>query len=62
VGHTAKILEEIGLGKDRVRRFVMENRPEQDLRQDFSGWVEKVRNMDRRGKDPGGQISNSPHG
>jgi coenzyme F420-reducing hydrogenase delta subunit len=61
VEHTAKILEEIGLGKDRVRRFVMENQPEQDLRQDFSGWVEKVRGMDRRGKDPGGQISNSLH-
>ena len=60
VGHTGRILEEIGLGKDRVRRFVMENGPEQDLWQDFSGWVEKVRAMDRWGKNPGGQISSFP--
>jgi coenzyme F420-reducing hydrogenase delta subunit len=60
VGHTARILEEIGLGKDRVRRFVVDNQPEQDLRQDFSGWMEKVRAMERRGKNPAGQISSSP--
>jgi len=47
VGHTARILEEIGLGKDRVRRFVIENQPEQDLLRDFSGWVERVRTLDR---------------
>ena len=62
VGHTGRILEEIGLGKDRVRRFVMENRPEEDLWQDFSGWVERVRAMDRRGKNPEGQVSGSPRG
>ncbi len=57
VGHTARILEEIGLGKDRVRRFVLESQPEQELLQDFSGWVERVRVMDRRGKNPDGQVS-----
>ena len=62
VGHTGRILEEIGLGKDRVRRFVMENRPEEDLWQDFSGWVERVRAIDRRGKYPEGQVSGSPRG
>jgi coenzyme F420-reducing hydrogenase delta subunit len=62
VGHTGRILEEIGWGKDRVRRFVMEDRPEQDLWQDFSGWVEEVRAMDSRGKNPEGQVSASPRG
>jgi coenzyme F420-reducing hydrogenase delta subunit len=59
VGHTARILEEIGWGKDRVRRFVMENQPEQDLLQDFSGWVERVRAMDRFRKNLDGQVPSS---
>jgi coenzyme F420-reducing hydrogenase delta subunit len=46
VGHAGRILEEIGLGKERVRRFVVGNGPEQDLLRDFSGWVETVRAMD----------------
>ena len=61
VGYSARILEEIGLGKERVRRFVVDSQPGEELLRDFSGWVEKVRGMDRRGKDPGGQICNSPH-
>ncbi len=60
VVHTGRILDEIGLGKDRVRRFVVESQREQALREDFSGWVEKVRAMDRRGKDSEKQISHLP--
>jgi len=59
VGHTVRILEEIGLGKDRVRRFVVETQPEQDLLQDFSGWVERVRAMDRFRKNHDGKVRNS---
>ena len=49
VGHTARILEEIGLGKDRVRRFVVDGQAGQDLPQDFSRWLEGVRAMDLPG-------------
>ena len=59
VGHTARILEEIGLGKDRVRRFVVETQLEQDLLQDFSGWVEGVRAMGRYEKNHDRKTRNS---
>ena len=59
VGHTARILEEIGLGTDRVRRFVVETQPEQDLLQDFSAWVERVRAMGRYKENLDGKTRSS---
>ncbi len=45
VSHTGKILEGIGLEKERVRRFVLGSQPPKETLEDLSTWVEKVKAM-----------------
>jgi coenzyme F420-reducing hydrogenase delta subunit len=42
VAHTGKILEAIGLGKDRVRRFVLEDQDPAKTAQEIGEWVNRV--------------------
>ena len=46
VSYAARILEEIGVGKDRVRRFVLESQPSQDALEGLGAWVEKIKAME----------------
>jgi coenzyme F420-reducing hydrogenase delta subunit len=45
VSYAGKILETIGLEKDRVRRFVLEGQPGQETLRAISVWVEKIKTM-----------------
>jgi coenzyme F420-reducing hydrogenase delta subunit len=45
VSYAGKILETIGLEKERVRRFVLESQLSQETLKAFSDWVEKVKTM-----------------
>ncbi len=45
VSYAGKILETIGMEKERVRRFVLESRLSQETLTAFSDWVEKVKTM-----------------
>ncbi len=45
VAYAGKILETIGLEKERVRRFVLADQPGQEALKAISDWVEKVRTM-----------------
>ena len=45
VGHTERILQEIGLEGDRVHRFVFPPQPNPGDFNEFSAWLEKVRAM-----------------
>jgi coenzyme F420-reducing hydrogenase delta subunit len=45
VSYAGKILDAIGLEKERVRRFVLESQPSQETLKAISDWVEKVRTM-----------------
>jgi len=45
VSYAGKILDAIGLEKERVRRFVLESQPTQETLKAISDWVEKVRTM-----------------
>jgi len=45
VAHVGKILEEIGLEKDRLQRFVLGNQgPDENVRE-MGKWVEKIRSL-----------------
>jgi F420-non-reducing hydrogenase iron-sulfur subunit len=45
IAHTEKILEEIGLGKDRLRRFVLGNQGSDETVREMGEWVEKIRTL-----------------
>ncbi|HYB20925.1 MAG TPA: hydrogenase iron-sulfur subunit [Thermodesulfobacteriota bacterium] len=45
VAYTGKILETIGLEKERVRRFVLQSQPGQETLKAISDWAEKVKTM-----------------
>jgi len=45
VSYAGKILETIGLEKERVRRFVLERQPGQESLKAISDWVEEVKAM-----------------
>ncbi len=45
VSYAGKILETIGLEKDRVRRFVLEGQPGQETLKAVSDWVQKIETM-----------------
>jgi len=45
VAYAGRILEEIGLERDRIRRFVLESQPRPENGQELSGWVEKIRTL-----------------
>ena len=45
VTYAGKILETIGLEKERVRRFVLESQPGQETLKAISDWMEKVKTM-----------------
>lgn len=45
VRYTEKILKGIGMEEDRVQRFVFAPQPSSEDREEFSGWLEKVRAM-----------------
>jgi F420-non-reducing hydrogenase iron-sulfur subunit len=45
VSYAGKILETIGLEKDRVRRFVLEGQPDQETLRAISVWVETIKTM-----------------
>ena len=45
VTDAGKILETIGLEKERVRRFVLESQPGQETLNAISDWIEKVKTM-----------------
>ncbi len=45
VTYAGKILETIGLEKERVRRFVLESQPGQETLKAISDWIEKVKTM-----------------
>ena len=43
ISYAGKILEAIGLEKERFRRFVLESQPSQETLKDISDWVEKIK-------------------
>ncbi len=45
VAHVGKILEEIGLEKDRLRRFVLGNQAPAETVREMGEWVEKIRSL-----------------
>jgi len=45
VGYARRILREIGLEEDRVRRFVLENQTQLEEMDSLNAWVEKVQSM-----------------
>lgn len=45
VSYAGKILDTIGLEKDRVRRFVLEGQPGQETLRAISVWVEKIKTL-----------------
>lgn len=45
VAHTGRILEEIGLEKDRLRRFVLGNQGSAETVREMGEWVEKIRSL-----------------
>jgi F420-non-reducing hydrogenase iron-sulfur subunit len=45
VRYTKKILEEIGLGGERVHRFILESHPGPENMEALSGWIEKIQAM-----------------
>ena len=45
VARTGRILEEIGVGKDRLRRFVLGNQGPAETVQEMGEWVEKIRSF-----------------
>jgi coenzyme F420-reducing hydrogenase delta subunit len=45
VAHTGRILEEIGLEKDRVRRFVLGNQGPAEPAQEMAEWVNGIRSL-----------------
>jgi coenzyme F420-reducing hydrogenase delta subunit len=45
VAYTKRILEELGLGKERVARFVLESSSGKDKAEEVSAWLVKVRSL-----------------
>jgi coenzyme F420-reducing hydrogenase delta subunit len=45
VAHTGRILEEIGVEKDRLRRFVLGNQGPTETVREMGEWVEKIRSL-----------------
>jgi coenzyme F420-reducing hydrogenase delta subunit len=45
VAHTGRVLEEIGLEKDRLRRFVLGNQGPAETMREMGEWVEKIRSL-----------------
>jgi coenzyme F420-reducing hydrogenase delta subunit len=45
VAHTGRILEEIGLEKDRLRRFVLGNQGPAETVREMGEWLEKIRSL-----------------
>jgi len=45
VAYTGRILEEIGWGKDRVRRFLLGSQNPAETVQEVGEWVEKIRSL-----------------
>ena len=45
VGYARRILREIGLEEDRVRRFVLENQTQLEEMDSLNAWVQKVQSM-----------------
>jgi F420-non-reducing hydrogenase iron-sulfur subunit len=45
VAHAGKILEEIGLEKDRLQRFVLGNQAPAEAVREMGEWVEKIRTL-----------------
>ena len=50
--HTARILKEIGLREDRVRRFVFERPPQSVSLDDLFAWVERMSRQGAREEHP----------
>ena len=51
VGYARRILKEIGLEEDRVRRFVLENQSQLEDTDSLSAWAGKVQAMSNLGDD-----------
>jgi coenzyme F420-reducing hydrogenase delta subunit len=45
VAQTGRILEEIGVEKDRLRRFVLGNQVPDETARELGDWVEKIRSL-----------------
>jgi coenzyme F420-reducing hydrogenase delta subunit len=46
VSHAGRILEAIGVEKERVRRFVLPAEPSPESLKELTDWVEKIRGLD----------------
>jgi F420-non-reducing hydrogenase iron-sulfur subunit len=45
VAHAERILEEIGLGRDRLRRFILGDQTTGESLKEMGQWVEKIRSL-----------------